>query len=155
MIVIPLSCLLRWQRAGMIRIKGVAIFVGRGAASASVRLLKLGLPPRYLPYAAVEFMTPHHCGINYVNRHMNALKSEREIMKLIASLASIAILLSGCASSKAIQGPNGEVAYFIKCGSAVIDACYEKAAKVCPAGYTIASQQTTRGPNSLLVECKK
>ena len=42
----------------------------------------------------------------------------------------------------------------VKCGAAVLDACYEEAAKVCPSGYDIADKQTLRGPNVLLVECK-
>ena len=77
--------------------------------------------------------------------------------------------LSACATSKPIQGPNGTTAYFVKCGSAVIDKCYEEAAKVCPKGYTVADAQANpngaiipsganlmmvRGPNSMLVECK-
>ena len=83
----------------------------------------------------------------------------------------VAVLsLTACATSTPIQGPNGRTAYFIKCGSAVIDACYEEAAKVCPNGYTFADKQNNpnavalsngaggfnviRGPNSMLVECK-
>ncbi len=82
-----------------------------------------------------------------------------------------ALSLTACATSKPIQGPNGGTAYFIKCGSAVIDACYEEAAKVCPNGYTFADKQNNpnavalsngaggfnviRGPNSMLVECKQ
>jgi hypothetical protein len=85
---------------------------------------------------------------------------------LIAALA----FLAGCATAKEIQGPNGGKAYFIKCGSAVIDKCYEKAAEVCPKGYTFADRQNNpnsvivpvgtgfmaaHGPNSMLVECKE
>ena len=80
------------------------------------------------------------------------------------------ILMSGCATSKPVMGPNGGQAYFIKCGSAVIDACYEEAAKVCPKGYSVADKQSgangmimpagaglmaVRGPSSMLVECKQ
>ena len=90
-------------------------------------------------------------------------------MKNIGSLIAFAVALSACATSKPIQGPNGGTAYFIKCGSAVIDKCYEEAAKVCPNGYTFADRQANpngiivpagnsllmaRGPNSMLVECK-
>lgn len=79
-------------------------------------------------------------------------------------------MLTACASSKQIQGPNGKPAYFVKCGSAAIDACYEEAAKVCPSGYTFLDRQNNpnavavptvgggfmmaRGPNQMLVECK-
>lgn len=90
-------------------------------------------------------------------------------MKYVTAAIAFALLLSGCATSKAVQGPSGGVAYFIKCGSAVVDACHEEAAKVCPRGYTFADKQINpngvampvgtgfamvRGPNSMLVECK-
>lgn len=90
-------------------------------------------------------------------------------MKVLASLLCASLALAACATSRPIQGPNGGIAYFIKCGSAVIDKCYEEAAKVCPKGYTFADSHTnqngvivptgggflmTRGPSSMLVECK-
>lgn len=80
-----------------------------------------------------------------------------------------ALFLAACATSKPMQGPSGGTAYFIKCGSAAIEACYEEAAKVCPNGYTFADRQANpnalivpsgtgflmaRGPNTMLVECK-
>ena len=94
---------------------------------------------------------------------------ERISMKSLFAVMFIAVVVTGCATSKPIQGPNGGTAYFIKCGSAVIDACYEEAAKVCPKGYTFVDRQANpnamivpaggglllaRGPNSMLVECK-
>jgi hypothetical protein len=90
-------------------------------------------------------------------------------MRTLVASFSTALVLSACATSKPIQGPNGGTAYLIKCGSAVIDACYEEAAKVCPKGYAFADRQTNpngviipagnsllmaRGPNSMLIECK-
>jgi hypothetical protein len=90
-------------------------------------------------------------------------------MKYFFLLIGVTACIAACATSKPVQGPNGGVAYFIKCGSAVIDKCYEEAARVCPKGYTFADSQTSpngvivpsggslimaRGPNSMLVECK-
>jgi hypothetical protein len=87
-----------------------------------------------------------------------------------ACFLALAVILAGCATSKPIQGPSGKQAFFIKCGSAVIDACYEEAAKVCPRGYTMADRQANpnailapagnsvmavRGPNTMLIECKE
>lgn len=84
------------------------------------------------------------------------------------TLCSAAFLV-GCATSKPIMGPNGKQAFFIKCGSAVMDACYEEAAKVCPQGYAFADKggdgatmampvgggfMAVRGPTTMLVECK-
>jgi hypothetical protein len=101
-------------------------------------------------------------------------------MKIVFAIISIAVL-SGCATSKQIIGPNGTPAYAIRCGAAVPDACIEKAGEVCPSGYVVLN---TRGsqylgqygygsvsgasngmygsatsmpivtPNTLLVECK-
>ena len=91
-------------------------------------------------------------------------------MKSFLTVIGFAAALASCATSKPIQGPNGGTAYFIKCGSAMIDKCYEEAAKVCPKGYTFADSQSSpngiiapagnsavfvRGPNSMLVECKQ
>jgi hypothetical protein len=91
-------------------------------------------------------------------------------MKIASLCLAVLFVLIGCATSKAVQEPNGGTAYFIKCGSAVVDACYEEAAKVCPKGYTFADRQANpnaialpmagggfmmaRGPNTMLVECK-
>ena len=69
-------------------------------------------------------------------------------MKSLATTVIVAAALAACATSKPIQGPNGGTAYFIKCGSAVIDKCYEEAAKVCPKGYTFADSQTN--PNGII-----
>lgn len=91
-------------------------------------------------------------------------------MKTTTAILLLALSLAGCATSKPIQGPNGTQAFFIKCGSAVIDACYEEAAKVCPNGYGMVDRQANpnamiapvgnslmavRGPNTMLIECKK
>ena len=90
-------------------------------------------------------------------------------MKILMLSIFVIVILAACATSKPILGPNGTTAYFIKCGSAVIDACYAEAAKVCPNGYTFVDRQANlngvvvpagngllmaRGPNSMLVECK-
>ena len=84
-------------------------------------------------------------------------------------LATLTLVASGCATSNQIQGPNGKPAFFIKCGSAVLQKCYEKAAEVCPSGYSMLDRDQngnaiivpagnalvmTRGPNSIFVECK-
>ena len=89
-------------------------------------------------------------------------------MKTIVSVLMLATL-AGCATARPIKGPSGHTAYFVKCGAAMIDRCYEKAAEVCPNGYTFADKNqaggaavipvgsgfmVARGPNSLLIECK-
>ena len=80
-----------------------------------------------------------------------------------------AFVLSGCATSKAINGPDGKMAQLIECRGASIGACYEKAGEVCPAGYLLLDRQPSQsgvllpvgksaaystGPGVLLVECK-
>jgi hypothetical protein len=91
-------------------------------------------------------------------------------MKESTAAVLLVLCMAGCATSRPIQGPNGTQAFFIKCGSAVIDACYEEAAKVCPKGYDVVDRQANpnamiapagnslmvvRGPNSMFIECKK
>ena len=90
-------------------------------------------------------------------------------VQLAVVLAVAISAMSGCATSREIAGPNGKPAYFIKCGSAVIDACYAEAGKVCPSGYSFLDKNNSsvgailpvgnslmlaRGPNTFLVECK-
>lgn len=90
-------------------------------------------------------------------------------MKGLALLGLLA--LTGCATaSDPMPGPNGRPAYFIRCGSAVMQKCYEQAAKQCAKGYTVVDNQgnpnaaviptgytvsVVRGPNQLFVECKE
>lgn len=82
--------------------------------------------------------------------------------------AFVCTLLVGCATSTPIMGPSGP-AHIVKCGSAVIEACYRKASELCPSGYTVGDQQQSgngmvnqvgsslmfvRGPSTMLVQCK-
>jgi hypothetical protein len=46
------------------------------------------------------------------------------------------LFLFGCASTERVTGPNGASAYLVKCGNAVKTKCMEKAADLCPNGYT-------------------
>ena len=90
-------------------------------------------------------------------------------MRSVAFALAVSVLLAGCATSEPIKAPDGNMGYFIKCGSAVIDACYKKAAELCPGGYTQVDRETSpngivapvgnafvfaRGRNSMFVECK-
>ena len=98
-------------------------------------------------------------------RTMTTMSFSTLLVSVIAACAA-----TGCATSKSIPGPNGKPAYFVKCGAAVIDACYEEAGRVCPKGYAFLDRNNqpvgaivpvgnmlmlARGPNSFLVECKE
>ena len=87
-------------------------------------------------------------------------------LSFIATAAALAI--TGCASSTAVQGPNG-TAYSVSCPPANIELCYAEASKQCPSGYQIlsagdrgvgvmqrmgTSYVLARGRNQMLVECK-
>jgi len=97
-------------------------------------------------------------------------------MKIILLFFAVAFL-AACATSKQINGPNGTPAYAIRCGAAVLSACYEKAGEICPNGYNILTSDGARylgqlgnanvsggygsatsvpmiTPNNLLIECK-
>lgn len=89
-------------------------------------------------------------------------------MKAVFIIAT-AVALTGCATSKQITGPNGVAAHSIRCGSARIDLCYEKAAELCPSGYSFLDRNQSgnmvampvgntlvfgAGPNTIFVQCK-
>ena len=93
----------------------------------------------------------------------------RSILSLTLT-SLLAFVATGCATSKAMMGPNGKQAYFVRCPGGAIDTCYEEAAKVCPRGYVFADKGNNapgvlvpvgnllvagRGPNTMLVECKE
>jgi hypothetical protein len=54
------------------------------------------------------------------------------------------VVLAGCASAKQVKGPNGETAYQVKCGNAVKNKCTEKAAELCPRGYSVLEGKSDR-----------
>lgn len=54
------------------------------------------------------------------------------------------LLLFGCASSQQVTGPNGAPAHLVKCGNAVKSQCGEKAAALCPNGYTTLDRKADR-----------
>jgi len=54
------------------------------------------------------------------------------------------VVLAGCASAKQVKGPNGETAHQVKCGKAVKNKCTEKAAELCPSGYSVLEGKSDR-----------
>ncbi|MBL7663816.1 MAG: hypothetical protein JNM93_01690 [Bacteriovoracaceae bacterium] len=81
-------------------------------------------------------------------------------MKFI-SFVLLSVLL-GCATAKKIMAPSGNEGYLIQdCSSA--EACYEKAAEVCPKGYKLHNNSNdvdsingqVYTSTTLLIECKK
>lgn len=54
------------------------------------------------------------------------------------------VVLAGCASSQQIKGSDGKEAYQVKCGNAVKGKCTEKAAELCPHGYTLLDRNADR-----------
>ena len=61
-------------------------------------------------------------------------------MKYTLIVIALAALL-GCATSKKINGPNGQPAHSIRCGAARPDTCLEKAGEVCPDGYLVLNSK--------------
>jgi hypothetical protein len=53
-------------------------------------------------------------------------------------------VLAGCASSQQVKGPDGKVAYEVKCGNAVKEKCAAKAAELCPHGYNQLDRKANR-----------
>lgn len=76
-------------------------------------------------------------------------------MKSYALPLLLVAALSGCASSTPVMGPSGKTNHSIRCGAALINACYEKAAELCPKGYDVVDRPTRMvGPNLMMIECK-
>jgi hypothetical protein len=55
----------------------------------------------------------------------------------ILVLFGLAALTACATASDPMPGPKRRMAFFIKCASAVMQKCYEQAAKVCPQGNAI------------------
>ena len=70
----------------------------------------------------------------------------RLTLALLALLAAIAAPLAGCntLAPQKFTGPNGQVAYLMQCSGfgRTVEGCTEKAAKLCPAGYTVVDRPT-------------
>lgn len=54
------------------------------------------------------------------------------------------VLLAGCASYKPVKAPDGSNAYEVKCGNAVESKCTQKAADLCPRGYSVLERNADR-----------
>jgi hypothetical protein len=91
----------------------------------------------------------------------------RTMMKTFAGAAvvlSAATALGACVSVTPVRGPDGEEAHLIKCPQT--EACYERAAELCPGGYVVRSGGTTvsgsvsngsgftQSTSEVLVSCK-
>jgi hypothetical protein len=87
-------------------------------------------------------------------------------MRLLIILS--ALLLSGCATARVskIRGPNGTDGLSIRCGNN-IDDCYNKAAELCPKGYSNLNTPSSQSGfvasgnmlipvsrNNMFIECK-
>lgn len=58
-------------------------------------------------------------------------------------LLAAAALLAGCAvKATPVYLADGRPAYYIACGRGIAQ-CYEKAAEICPAGYSLISHETS------------
>lgn len=77
-------------------------------------------------------------------------------------LAIVSVFAIGCTTVEQIPAPDGEMHFSINCKRSITN-CYEKAAELCPSGYTLADKQdeTTQIPSgttvrryNMLVKCK-
>ncbi len=75
-----------------------------------------------------------------------------------ALLVPIVAILSACATSTPINGPDGSVMHLVECPGMMVPLgeCFKEAAALCPKGYTLEKQDTgTAGINkSIVVKCK-
>ena len=59
----------------------------------------------------------------------------------------LALMLTGCASSSEIYGPDGQKYFHISCDGAAVpmSVCWDKAIEVCPKGYFLAGKEDKTG----------
>lgn len=72
---------------------------------------------------------------------------EKKFMKQIVMLLAL-VTLAGCATSKQVHTPSGELGHSINCSGSALNwgMCYEKAGQLCGAkGYTVLSQTGDQG----------
>lgn len=67
------------------------------------------------------------------------------------TLSSLVLFLAGCATAKAIIGPDGAENQLISCDD--VERCYKKANEVCHGPYKIVNTITAEDTVSLLVKC--
>lgn len=66
------------------------------------------------------------------------------------------IAATGCTTASKIRGSNGESLVMVECGAATsFSLCYERAAKECPGGYRMISEDPGFNRKTLKVECKQ
>jgi hypothetical protein len=59
--------------------------------------------------------------------------------------AALAILLSACVTSKAINGPDGKPGWYTISCSKSPSYCLEEAGRLCPSGYDVADAEGRQG----------
>lgn len=57
----------------------------------------------------------------------------------VVAIAAVVLSLAGCTSAKPLMAPSGQQGFKVWCE--VTSQCYEKAAQMCPSGYTIEADQ--------------
>jgi len=55
----------------------------------------------------------------------------------------LALVFSGCGSTRQVMAPDGRPAYLIKCRDSAN--CFKRAQKVCPKGYRVMDQERNEG----------
>jgi hypothetical protein len=73
-------------------------------------------------------------------------------MKRILMTAALAALM-GCTTATKIAGPGDKTTFMVACGGAALDRCYNKAAEICPNGYSVYDR-TGHARINMIVECK-
>ena len=64
------------------------------------------------------------------------------------------MLLSACTTTQEIKRPNGAIEYIVACGAATgWNICYERANKLCPAGYETLAEMPGFNRKELRIRC--
>lgn len=73
--------------------------------------------------------------------------------RYLAACVGVALLV-GCTTAQRIDRPDGTVDYEIACGAALgWNICYDRAQKMCPAGYSTLSEDQGFNRKALRIKC--
>ena len=72
----------------------------------------------------------------------------------LAVCAALVAIASGCTTATPIHGTNGTPEILISCGAASpTSVCHDRAAKECPAGYTLIDEDKSFNRKEIRVSC--
>lgn len=68
----------------------------------------------------------------------------------------IVLIIGGCTTAHPIYDDKGDKILMVECGASTsMSICYDRAAKECPSGYRMVSEESGFNRKTLKVQCKQ